>query len=82
MNYNKHKDIKIWSREHLLLYSPFNFFENSLLGTHVTWHDVYCEVKENIFINSFKFSYNMQNKHTNEEYGVMNLNRTIHIHKT
>jgi hypothetical protein len=36
-------------------------------------HDAYCEVKENIPIIKSKFNYNMQNKHTNEEYDVMNL---------
>jgi hypothetical protein len=45
VNYNKHKDIENWSREQLLLYSPLKNSENSLLGTHVTWHDAYCEVK-------------------------------------
>jgi hypothetical protein len=49
VNYNKHKDIENWSREQLLLYSPFKISENSLLGTHFTSHDAYCEVKENIF---------------------------------
>jgi hypothetical protein len=49
-------------REQLFIYSQFNFFENWLLGTHVTWHDAYSQVKENIS----KFNHNMQNKHTNE----------------
>jgi hypothetical protein len=73
VNYNKHKDIKNWSKKYLLLYSPFKNSKNSLLGTLVAWHDVYCEVKENIYIIRSKFNYNMQNKHTNEEYDVMNL---------
>jgi hypothetical protein len=55
------------------LYSPFKISENSLLGTHITWHDAYCEVKENISIIKSKFNYNMQIKHTNEEYDDMNL---------
>jgi hypothetical protein len=67
VNYNKHKDIKNWSRKQLFLYSPFNCFESWLLGTHVTWHDAYCQVKENISTIRSKFNYNMQNKHTNEK---------------
>jgi len=67
INYNKHKDIKNWSREQLLLYSSFKKFDSSLLGTHVTWHDAYCQVKENISTIRSKFNYNMQNKHTNEK---------------
>ncbi len=74
VNYNKHKDIENWSRKQLLLYSPFKSFEHSLVGTHVSWHDAYYEIKENISIIRSKFNCNMQiNKHTNEEYDVMNL---------
>jgi hypothetical protein len=47
--------------------------KNSLLKTHIISHDAYCEVKENISIIKSKFNYNMQNKHTNEKYDVMNL---------
>ncbi len=54
------------------MYSPFTNSKNSLLGTHVTWHDAYCEVKENISIIRSKFNYNMQNKHTYQKYGAMN----------
>jgi hypothetical protein len=45
VNYNKHKDIKNWLRK-FLLYSPFKNSKSSLLGTHVMWHDAYCQVKE------------------------------------
>ncbi len=73
VNYNKHKDIENWSREQLLLYSLFKKSESSLLGTHVTWHDAYCQVKENISTIRSKFNYNMQNKYTNERNDDMNL---------
>jgi hypothetical protein len=80
--YNKHKDIKIWSRKQLHLYSPFKNSERSLLGTHVTWHDAYCQAKENISTIRSKFNCNMQNKHTNEENDDMNLKSNPHVHKT
>jgi CTP synthase (UTP-ammonia lyase) len=73
VNYNKRKDIENWSREQVLLYSPFKKFDSSLLGTNVTWHDAYCQVKENISTIRSKFNYNMQNKHTNEKNDDMNL---------
>ncbi len=59
-------------KKQLLLYSPSKIFESSLLGTHVTWRDAYCQVKENISTIRFKFNYNMQNKHTNEKNDDMN----------
>ncbi len=53
--YNKHKDMKSWSRKQLHLYSPFKNSKSSLLKTHVTWHDAYCQTKENISTIRSKF---------------------------
>jgi hypothetical protein len=73
VNYNKQKIIENWSREQLLLYSPFKNSENSLLGTHVTWDDAYCGIYIYIFRIRSEFNYNIQTKHTNEKYDVTNL---------
>jgi len=39
----KNKDIKNWLKEQVLLYSPFQNFKNSQLGTNVTCPDVYSQ---------------------------------------
>jgi len=66
INYNKYKDIKIGQKNKFSYIHDLVFFENSLLGIQVTWHDVYCQVKKWKSIIISKFNYNMQNKHTNE----------------
>jgi hypothetical protein len=53
--------------------------KNSLLRTHVMWHDAYYQVKEKISTIRSKFNYNMQNKHINEENDYMNLkSKSLH----
>jgi hypothetical protein len=46
IKYNKYKDIKIGQRNNFSYIDDLMFFENSLLGIHVTWHDVYFQVKK------------------------------------
>jgi hypothetical protein len=81
VNYNKHiKYIENRLRKQLLLYSPFKDSKSSLLGTHVMWHDAYCQVKEKLSIIRSKFNYNMQNKHINEENDYTNLKlKSLHL---
>ncbi len=93
VNYNKQKIIENWSREQLLLYSPFKNSENSLLGTHVTWDDAYCgiyiyiysELDQNSIITS-KPNIQMKNMtlqiytwtfHIYKIYGMMTLMMTL-----
>lgn len=46
VNFNKHKDHENWSREQLLLFSPFRHSESSQLGLYSAWQDAYEEKKK------------------------------------
>jgi hypothetical protein len=59
VNYNKHKDIENWSKEQVLLYSPFRNSKNLQFGTNVTWHDAYCQQHDDISKIKSSFDYQM-----------------------
>jgi hypothetical protein len=48
VNYNEYKDIENWSKELLISYSLSKIFEDSQLGTNVTWNDAYCQIEKKI----------------------------------
>ncbi len=72
MNYNEYKDIENWSKELLISYSLSKIFEDSQLGTNVTWNDAYCQIEKKI-LKIWSNSIKMQHIHSNEEENVIDL---------
>jgi hypothetical protein len=67
VNYNKYKDPQNWSREQLLLFSPFRNSEAFQLGANITWQDAFNEKSYEISQVQSSFQFKMPKKTTTEE---------------
>lgn len=68
VHYNKIKDMENWCREQLLLYVPFNKFEESLKIGKETWKEAYDEQVDIVTCNRNKFNYQIH-KHSLKDCG-------------